>query len=91
MSILTESYMIDHIHHPSILILYFNIHSEALNFDKTKYFTDEIVFCKFQNKPAKSSYKVTYNQGSRRSLKKLRNTLVHNHYRNDLKQVNISF
>lgn len=40
-----------------------------------------------QNKPAKNTYKVTYDQGARRSLKKLRNTLVHNHYRNDLKQV----
>ncbi|XP_031619992.1 60S ribosomal protein L28 [Contarinia nasturtii] len=51
-----------------------------------KGFTVVLKTKKNENKPAKNTYKVNFDQGARRSLKKLRNTLVHNHYRNDLKQ-----
>ena len=42
-----------------------------------------------QNKPAKNVQKVTFKSGARRSLSKLRNSLVNNRYRNDLKQAAI--
>lgn len=54
-----------------------------------RWFNEVFFFDHLQNKPAKNVNKVVFKQGARRSLSKLRNTLVHSHYRNDLKQVNI--
>jgi len=51
-----------------------------------KGFTVVLKTKKNQAKPAKNTYKITYDQGARRSLSKLRNTLASSHYRNDLKQ-----
>lgn len=90
MSIFTESSMIDQIYFSLLLSDWFFIICFFLN-NHINFNCFHVIFIvKFQNKPAKSSYKITYNEGSRRSLKKLRNTLVHNHYRNDLKQVNFT-
>jgi len=44
---------------------------------------------KNQRKPAKNVHKVQFKDGARRSLGKLRKTLVHSRYRSDLKQAAI--
>lgn len=49
--------------------------------------TNVIVHFSLQRKPAKNVHKVTFKDGARRSLGKLRKTLVHSRYRSDLKQV----
>jgi len=51
-----------------------------------KGFTVVLKTKKNQSKPVKNVHKVTFKDGARRSLSKLRSTLVHSHYRNDLKQ-----